>query len=146
MTENLKKALELISVNAEAKEKVEACIDEKASVDEINAAIVEVLKSYGAELTEKDLVADELEKEEVSELSEDELISVAGGRAKNNGINITESDCKCVIGGGGVADKYQHTCACVVVGSGEWTKEGYAKNPEYLTALRCGGIGCSQRL
>ena len=55
-------------------------------------------------------------------LSEQELSDVAGG-----------GKCVCYLGGGGEADVYEKTCACVGVGFGESDKWG----EEVLGSYRC---------
>ena len=96
MSETLKKFLEEISADEELMKK--ACT---ASEEEILA----LAKEKGYELTAEDL------KKQASELSEDELETVAGGKS-----------CYCALGGGGTGDGNEDTCACVVAGAGKGYK------------------------
>lgn len=96
MTENLKKFLEEASSD-------EALI-EKFTKAETPEAIIALAAEKGFTLT-----ADDLKPEEASggEVSDEELATVAGGKA-----------CFCAAGGGGESGSNDHTCWCVLGGSG----------------------------
>ena len=100
MTDNMKKFLEEAS-----KEKA---LSEKLSKTETPEAVIALAKKMGFTLTAEDLKAEET----WSEISDDEMAAVAGGKL-----------CSCFLGGGGTGDDNEKTCACVAGGGGEW-KDG----------------------
>ena len=100
MTDNMKKFLEEASKDKEFIEKLQ-----KAETPE---AVIALAKEIGFELTTDDLKS----KETISEISDEELEAVAGGKI-----------CFCELGGGGTGDDNEKTCACVLGGGGEW-KDG----------------------
>jgi len=86
------------------------------------------------------------------ECDDQELENVAGGKITvyEMGIHGTsiQSDCVCGMVGGGVADKYQKGCACVLGGAGELTDAGKAMAKEKgkegkTTAMVCAMVGVS---
>ena len=95
MNENLKKFLEKVSEDKALAEKVNAYNDP--------AALIDLAKELGVDLTEADL------KKPVEELADDELDTVAGG---------SDVSCACAMGGGGTKDTNDKTCACVLAGVG----------------------------
>ena len=97
MTDNMKKFLEEVSKDKKLIEKLQ-----KAETSE---AVIALAKEIGFVLTSEDLKS----KETISEISDDELEAVAGGKI-----------CTCVLGGGGKGDDNEKTCACVIGGGGEW--------------------------
>lgn len=92
MNENIRKFLELASSNEEFKNKLNSATKE---------SIIALAREQGIELTDADFGP-------TSEVSDDELNTVAGGNA-----------CACVLGGGGTGSAGQKTCACVGVGFGK---------------------------
>ena len=97
MTDNMKKFLEEVSKDKE--------LIEKLSKAETPEAVIALAKEIGFELTAEDLKS----KETISEISDDELEDVAGGKK-----------CYCVLGGGGTGEEgVSKTCACVHFGFGE---------------------------
>ena len=93
MTENMQKFLEAVSKDNELAAKVGTL-----AKDELLA----FAKELGFNLSEADLP-------KVTELSDDDLDTVAGG---------SDVNCVCVMGGGGSKDKNDKTCACVLAGVG----------------------------
>lgn len=94
MTENMKKFLEAVSQNDELYSKFSGATKED---------MIAMAKEMGIELVDADL-------EQKAELTDDELDTVAGGKA-----------CGCVLGGGGEAGGRWNNkvCACVLGGGGE---------------------------
>ncbi len=85
---------------------------EKAeNVEEATPLFIEFAKEHGFELTEEDF------KAHAQELSERELVSVAGG-----------GECICLVGGGGTeTDDYvglAPACGCVAYGQGNTVMDG----------------------
>lgn len=110
MSENLKKFLELISKDAELKQKVLVCNDMEPA-DAVRASIA-LAKEAGIELTETDFA----QKQADGELGDDELYAVTGGIDEANGL------CTCPLAGGGggvdAKDGNIYGCACVMYGQG----------------------------
>lgn len=91
MTDNMKKLLELVSQNEELAKKLNGLGKEE---------LIAAAKDLGFELTDADF-------ERNTELSDDELDAVAGGKT-----------CVCVIGGGGKKSQNDDSCTCVFAGTG----------------------------
>ena len=146
MNDNLNKFLGLASSNEELRYKIDE-INKKYPEPEKNCkALIELVKEYSITLTENDLL-----KNTAEEMSEEELEQVSGGRIK--AVTVKDklypdktseryvSDCFCAIGGGGVADTYQKTCACVISGCGLLNAAGVAKYGGDKTPMFCINIG-----
>ena len=114
MTENMKKYLELISQDDEARKKLNE--QEPSSIQEAKERIIADAAENGITLTEEDFD----ETAETDALSEDELEAVAGGK-----------ECYCAVGGGGTSTSslYEDTCACVLAGTGD----GYGYVTKWVT-------------
>lgn len=93
MTENIKKLLELATDKRELQDRLN-----KANQEELIA----IARENGIALTDADFA-------QSSEISDDELGSVAGG---------SHTDCSCFMGGGGTGGGKDGVCACVGVGWG----------------------------
>jgi len=125
MSENVKKAMEFISNNEDLKKRLDALREEYSSLEEINLAIIEIMKEYGFELTMEELMPKTEVSADMSEISDDELEAVAGGKiAFNNSTKAYYCDCFCTIGGSGSKDEYQKQCVCVLGGGGELNAAG----------------------
>lgn len=111
MTENLKKFLEYVAQNPEAREKANALQTE--SEEAVIATALAFAKEHGFNLTEADFASPEVE------LSERELAEVSGGTAPGTGPDT--GGCFCLVGGGGggtQTDGDIYGCACVAYGQG----------------------------
>ena len=106
MSENLMKFLSRASKDRELAEKINKETD-------INA-IIAIAKEMGVELTAADFEND------TSEISDDELDAVTGGKAKKDPVN-----CVCAIGGGGSGDDDDTVCPCVLGGIGYTQVNGH---------------------
>jgi len=119
MSENVKKAMEFISNNEDLKKRLEALCKEYGSLEEINLAIIEIMKEYGFELTMEELMPKAEVTTDTSEISDDELEAVAGGKMVYDwGSEWWYSDCHCSVAGAGSKDKYQRGCICIACGGG----------------------------
>lgn len=146
MSENMKKLLEALSENAELKGKFDRLNEEVKDLEENMKCLVALAAEVGITLTDEDF--EDAQKAKNEEMDEEELNAVAGGR-----ISFEKGcDCFCFMGGGGVADEYQKTCACVFYGLGEFTNEGlqavkdkkikqYKYQEGKLYAIVCCGLG-----
>lgn len=109
MTENMKKLLELASVNEEFKDKMNAASKEE---------LIALAKEHGLTLTEADFDAP------TGELSDDELDAVSGGNGcgctlGGGGKGAGFSSCVCVGGGAGLENGTKKTrCVCAIAGMG----------------------------
>ncbi len=103
MSEELKKLIELVSVNEEAGRRFQELSD--LDEEERNEKCVALAREYGLTLTTEDLKAAVPEKDKHAEVTLDELESIDGG-----------TTCVCVVGGGG--GSAPEPCACVVGGIG----------------------------
>lgn len=111
MSENIRKLLELASANEELKARLN-----RASKEEV----ILLAREQGIELSDADF-------EHGSEISDDELNAVAGGKI-----------CACPFAGGGTGEDKNNTktCACIGVGF------GYMKNSDKLRCVcSVGGAG-----
>ncbi len=125
----MKEFLEFIETNEEAKAKVQAL---DAKPDAKLEDYIALAKEYGFEISENDFVSVEAKG---TELSEDELDTVAGGgfcacawggggtgygTYTLNGKTYNELTCACVLGGGGeyIDPKGERECRCVCVIAG----------------------------
>lgn len=145
MTENYKKVLEFVSKNEELKNKItEVNENETSSVEETLYKVNSLIGEYGLSLSLEDLNA----TADMDELSDDELTNASGGGMIKMGFEYYTTDCLCIVGGGGDADEFQKTCACVLAGTGHLTEKGkYEQNCGRINtiakgvAIRCFGIG-----
>ena len=116
MTDKMKQFLEAVSGDKEYIEKLTLAQD--------TAAVIDLAKEKGFNLTEEDLQQDA----RIQNIPDDELDAIAGGSGKG---------CVCVAGGGGEAGYKERTCACVVYGQGEVIKDG-----KIVTRCVCPFVGC----
>lgn len=100
MTENMRKYLELLSTNPDAREQMEAA--SKEGEDAVKRKAIALAAQAGITLTSEDLATQE------GPVDDSDLDAVAGGGA-----------CVCVVGGAGTEDPFNDQCLCVNVGSGE---------------------------
>lgn len=101
----MKNFLEAIEQNEELKAKIETL---NANPQAKTEDFIALAGEYGFTLTAEDFAP--VEAKVNTELSDDELESVAGG-----------GNCACFLGGGGTATKERElTCACVGCGGGEF--------------------------
>ena len=101
------KLMQFLAKASEDKELVEK-IGKESDVH----VIIAIAKEMGFELTEADF------EKESSELSDDELDAVTGG--KKDPIN-----CVCIVGGGGSGDDDDTVCPCVLAGIGYTQVNGH---------------------
>lgn len=127
MSENLKKVLEYFVSNPEYIDKIAEINEKYPDRDENVAQIIALAKEAGFELTEEDVNIPE-------DVSVDELNSVAGGRIIDD---YGHSSCRCYVGGGGTADEWQKTCACVGYGMGLFTEKGKERFGRNRMAFCC---------
>lgn len=122
MREEMKKYLECLSGDEEAKEKLKT-FHENDREGAITANI-EIAKGYGINLVKEDF------EEEVRALDADELDSVVGG--------VTA--CACVAAGFGTSgDNYHGFCACAIGGGGEFYTD---ETKKYKAGFcRCPAVG-----
>ena len=111
MTENMKSFLETVSKNEELCAKINTMTRDE---------VIVLSKELGSELTDADF------EQPASELSDDELTTVAGGQVcgcaivgGGNGNTNAEETCYCFAGGGGVkSDLVGGGCRCWCVAAG----------------------------
>ncbi len=115
MTDNLKAFLEAASKDKELLEKLKT-----AGTPE---AVIALAKEKGFDLTAEDL---KQEPAPLSEISDDELEAVAGGKA-----------CACVLGGDGEENGYDEECGCLLLGNGDI--EGATHGRTRCTCFLAGG-------
>lgn len=109
MTTNMEKLLKVLSENEELGTRF-------SKLDKSN--IIAAARELGIELTEEDF------QQPDGEMSDDELTSVAGGKA-----------CYCAIAGGGCAGGDDDVCACVAFGLGYIAED--SQYPYYRGKARC---------
>lgn len=115
----MKEFLELLEEDEGLKQKV-ANLD--AKIDSQVSDYIALAAEYGVDLTEADF-----QPMDAGELSEDELDTVAGGKAcvcplagGGTGDDETKTKtCACVMGGGGEMQDGSARCWCVLAGSGQ---------------------------
>ena len=110
MTDNAKKFAEAVSKDEAMKKELEALGKNDL------AAVIKVAAKHGFTLTEEDFKADDM-----NEMNEDELETVAGGVCAcplAGGGTGNGKQCACVVSGKGRSDSGK-ICFCVIGGSGE---------------------------
>lgn len=126
MTEQMEKFLEKLGDDEEAKNKLK-----ELDADDRDACItgtIEIAKGMGFELVRNDF-----EQEEVSELDEDELSAVAGGATA----------CACAVAGAGASgDGLYGGCGCAMGGAGNFYYDVKHKNiAGFCRCVLAGGGG-----
>ena len=122
MTENMKQFLELVAADAALKAEMDGL---DADIEAMKEKVILIATNHGLTLTAADLEANR-------EMTEDELVAVAGGNGPAGDICIcpvyghgTElgaggghRECKCFVGGLGGGAHRSYTCVCCVGGYG----------------------------
>ncbi len=121
MTEKGKDFVEFLSNNPELADKLNAGAGEGA--DEVQL-VVDFAKEHGYEVCAEDFAP------ATGELSEDELLSVAGGgtcvcsmvgggtKTEEWGGRVVSTACACVLGGAGLNNNGEARCGCPICGFG----------------------------
>lgn len=103
----------LEKIGNQANEAVEA-------LRKLSVSVAEFANDKGHDMNSEALMMNVLRADD------EDLEKIAGGRIFFDDNGIPRSDCMCAVGGGGTADEYQKTCACVAIGDGKMTPEGDA--------------------
>ena len=114
MTDNIKKALELLKNDPDLLEKA-------TKIKDINE-LINTIKEHGVNLNDEDVnffnnAKNLINGKNKMNLNELEKVSGAG------------NPCDCVVGGGGKGEKYDYTCGCAVYGEGRTGGRAYCRCP-----------------